>query len=1482
MEDERAQCEVSHVCVAVRCRPMSDREAAAGGKTIVDAPEPGQLLLHHSKEDHRYSFDHVFDPQTSQEQIFEILGVPQLEKAFDGYNCTIFAYGQTGSGKTHTMMNYRAALDEQGLIPRIGAGLYQRIDRLKQEHQGRRFLVQCSFLEIYNEIIYDLLVPRGKDQKGGGLEVKEQKGIGIYVKDLREVVVENPDRLGQLIEEGLQHRSTASTKMNDTSSRSHCIFTIRLHQKDAEDDSKNTFSKVNLVDLAGSERAKATEAEGERLKEGSNINKSLSALGNVINALSSMARGGKKVFVPYRNSKLTRVLQESLGGNSLCTMVAAVSPSSANADETLSTLNYARRAKTIKVTATKNEEASVIKKLEEEIEALRQKLTQEAGKVTQVSVGLKEQQELESKHQAQIELLNSFITQSWEDKQKISEQYEEERKIAQAEVQRAADQVRNEQRRRLQLLEQNGDIQLTLQALKGLSANLCSVWPEKITDALKTGQLLRSQLRAVKLFRDSAGVDFSTWWSHRDGKAASVLTLLNQVHTKLESMSTELSLLVRLESQMKEHLGLIAPEVALALREARQATNKAEGLDDETRQSSEELVQVLSLVQRQLAQHQVKEQAHLQEERQRLAFKVELEWLSQCLQEGSDNTATRTSQASAHGSLVDELREEVAAMSSPSVSEDAGVLERPQMLPDLLGLSTFDLPDDCLRASSNDALASGARLLQMAAYGGWCPTADSAQEYLEVDLRSEMRVIGLSLQGRIPCSGKWLQTRALLQLALRDDERGRKLLNVQEKVYVRPPVRFIHDIALALAPDHDCLGQGKMCWQLPPEYLDYEGMTREQKVMFLDDLIRRTHEAWGWPGSECMHAALSSQDILSGRNCEESNRLLQMLAYFKLVPRSARSDSGGLGDVRPHWTTRWKMEYYTKQAGWRWHRKQQGDDAEDSAALDGNVDACSVKFAVLPEPVVASKLRIYPLEWHLHAGLRCEVHVTSNGSETKGEDRAAGTSPWTASRGLKGSVDLACRGVLEIKSGIERMQFAKQRRKSALKEQADQERDEMEQRLKDALTRVQELEVENCTMQTGLLQMQAENERLHATLEQLEAELASGLEARSRLEDDCAQLRCDYEELESEADNLAQQVQVLKEERDTAQSNEEELFDLVNAREEELAGANTNHVYLTERLQEKELENFSVDLLVESMDMLSGQVHELECANGQLEAEKEELSSQLRDSEAERGEILSKLREMDLLSEKKRQRRSSKASRCFERSESKCEQVNSHVDQIAAGRETQRHVEREQTDTDCMVFCRSERCEVEARSERIDANEMDKGSTKQAEVAGQTDTAREAVKRPKQKHVDDAWLCTGTPRGGGQMVELGSEQKQTRKAVQCFGINANSVGQIGFSPVDDEHADKECAGKLCGGGRAAEVRSVQTHVGVGINRQARSVLDQEHADEDCTQAPHRGERQPEGVPEQKHMGRAGQNAIRKASSTGKIDAGRWHDRRSEG
>lgn len=207
----------------------------------------------------------------------------------------------------------QGAEGNEGIIPRMNNALFAKIGVEKSAHPSLLFLVTVSYFEIYNEVIFDLLDPsdRKKHKQAGskgGLEIKEHPVLGVYVKGLQEIVVDNPSKLQEIIDQGMSNRTVASTQMNADSSRSHSVFQITLHQKDAEDETKNVFAKVNLVDLAGSERVKSTGASGATLKEGANINKSLSELGNVINALVEQAKG-KRAFVPYRNSKLTRVLQ---------------------------------------------------------------------------------------------------------------------------------------------------------------------------------------------------------------------------------------------------------------------------------------------------------------------------------------------------------------------------------------------------------------------------------------------------------------------------------------------------------------------------------------------------------------------------------------------------------------------------------------------------------------------------------------------------------------------------------------------------------------------------------------------------------------------------------------------------------------------------------------------------------------------------------------------------------------------------------------------------------------------------------------------------------------------------------------------------------------------------------------------------------------------------------------------------------------------
>uniref|UniRef100_A0A8C7DFH6 Kinesin-like protein n=1 Tax=Oncorhynchus kisutch TaxID=8019 RepID=A0A8C7DFH6_ONCKI len=280
---------------------------------------------------------------------------------------TIFAYGQTGTGKTFTMEGVRAVPELRGIIPNSFAHVFGHIAKAEGD---TRFLVRVSYLEIYNEEVRDLL---GKDQMQR-LEVKERPDVGVYIKDLSGYVVNNADDMDRIMTMGHKNRSVGSTNMNEHSSRSHAIFTITIEcsEKGVDGDQHVRMGKLHLVDLAGSERQGKTGATGQRLKEATKINLSLSTLGNVISALVD----GKSTHVPYRNSKLTRLLQDSLGGNSKTMMCANIGPADYNYDETISTLRYANRAKNIKNKARINEDPkdALLRQFQKEIEDLKKKL----------------------------------------------------------------------------------------------------------------------------------------------------------------------------------------------------------------------------------------------------------------------------------------------------------------------------------------------------------------------------------------------------------------------------------------------------------------------------------------------------------------------------------------------------------------------------------------------------------------------------------------------------------------------------------------------------------------------------------------------------------------------------------------------------------------------------------------------------------------------------------------------------------------------------------------------------------------------------------------------------------------------------------------------------------------------------------------------------------------------------------------------------
>ena len=320
---------------------------------------------------HPYTFDHIFDMDSTQEDVYQIAAVPAVESLEDGYNSTIFAYGQTGTGKTYTMEGfiYDYLSPNKGLIPRAIEDIFKYIEN--NSNSDTTFIIRVTYLQIYNESIDDLLKPEKKH-----LSIREGQKKGLYVEGLSEWAVRSPNDIYALLERGAQCRTKAYTNMNDVSSRSHAVFTIILEQMKISNGRKRfKAGKLNMVDLAGSERVKISGATGKQLDESRRINKSLSALGNVINALTDP----KTKHIPYRDSKLTRLLQNSLGGNCKTSMIAMISPYDGSYNESTSTLNFAKRAKGIRIKAKINEEVNqnaLISQYEKELSKLRQELSE--------------------------------------------------------------------------------------------------------------------------------------------------------------------------------------------------------------------------------------------------------------------------------------------------------------------------------------------------------------------------------------------------------------------------------------------------------------------------------------------------------------------------------------------------------------------------------------------------------------------------------------------------------------------------------------------------------------------------------------------------------------------------------------------------------------------------------------------------------------------------------------------------------------------------------------------------------------------------------------------------------------------------------------------------------------------------------------------------------------------------------------------------
>lgn len=383
------------VRVGVRLRPLNAREQAAakaaeagersvawsadalGGCINSAAPPPGKngasdQTASAASKGKTFRYDHVFEPTATNEDLYADLACPVVEGALAGYNGTVFAYGQTSSGKTHSMLGYDA---DPGITPRAIAHVMRVAD---EKAGGRKYLVRATYCEIYNEVIRDLL-----NMDAGEIKIREdQRGHTFMAAEER--VIKSSDEAMAVLDEGQRLRSVGETAMNQTSSRSHTIFTLIIESMGtavgAEKSHRVAF--LHLVDLAGSERAKSTQASGARLREGSHINKSLLTLGTIINKLSSASDNSSTQHLPYRDSKLTRVLRDALGGNSKTAVLCAITPSPMHVEETLSTLMFATRAKNVTNKVSRNETVDYKAKYREaiaELNVLRAQVANNGG-----------------------------------------------------------------------------------------------------------------------------------------------------------------------------------------------------------------------------------------------------------------------------------------------------------------------------------------------------------------------------------------------------------------------------------------------------------------------------------------------------------------------------------------------------------------------------------------------------------------------------------------------------------------------------------------------------------------------------------------------------------------------------------------------------------------------------------------------------------------------------------------------------------------------------------------------------------------------------------------------------------------------------------------------------------------------------------------------------------------------------------------------
>ncbi|XP_053932022.1 chromosome-associated kinesin KIF4A isoform X2 [Cuculus canorus] len=615
-EDERA----IPVRVALRCRPLVPKEVSEGCQMCLSfVPGEPQVVVGNDKS---FTYDYVFDPSVEQEEVFTTAVAPLVRGIFKGYNATVLAYGQTGSGKTFSMGGAYTASQEDdpsvGVIPRVINLLYKE----KEQRQDWEFVLRVSYLEIYNEDILDLLCP--SRERTSQISIREDPKGGIKIVGLTERRVTCAQDTVSCLEQGNNSRTVASTAMNSQSSRSHAIFTISIDQMKKNDKNSVFHSKLHLVDLAGSERQKKTKAEGDRLKEGININRGLLCLGNVISALGDENKKGG--FVPYRDSKLTRLLQDSLGGNSHTLMIACVSPADSNLEETLNTLRYADRARKIKNKPIVNvdPQAAEIHHLKQQVQQLQVLLLQAHGGTLPVSINMSPSENLQSlmeKNQSLMEenqklsrglseaagqtaqMLERMILAEQENEKTNAKLEHLQHTVCVLDLQKVVETVEDEE-----LKEGIRDLQQTL-------AHLQSEKAAAMEAAAEMANLEQSATAEGELGQDTkrSSDDFTTQHALRQAQMSKELLELNKALTLKEALAKKMtqndSQLEPIQSQYQTNIRDLELEVSnlqkekedleLALRVAKKDVNQAK-LSERRRKRLQELEAQISELKKKL------------------------------------------------------------------------------------------------------------------------------------------------------------------------------------------------------------------------------------------------------------------------------------------------------------------------------------------------------------------------------------------------------------------------------------------------------------------------------------------------------------------------------------------------------------------------------------------------------------------------------------------------------------------------------------------------------------------------------------------------------------------------------------------------------------------------------------------------------------------------------------------------------------------